>query len=127
MAYHFKSGKLTNFFDPVSRVHIQPHKPVKVEIVPNSSYFRNALRTQAILKCTEEEYCNILGIEIGEEPTPTTKQPRKARTHVLSDMTRKEILKEYAWMDTSDLAEAEKKNKKEMITYLLKIEQEYED
>lgn len=128
MAHYFKSGKLLNFFDPVSRINIQPHKPAKVEEIPTSSYFREAMKHQNIIKCSEEEYNTILGIVPGEAVKATPKpEPVKTRIAALLEKTKKEILKEFDWMDPSDLTAGKKKSKEDMITYFLKIEPDYED
>jgi len=123
MAYYFKAGKHNNFFDPVSKTHIRPGKPVKVKEVPNSSYFRNALRSQWVVKCTEEEWLKAQP----DQPKEVKPKPPTDRKAKLLSMTRKEILKDFGWMDPADLKEADKKNKEGMIEYLLKIEPEYEE
>lgn len=107
--------------------------------IPHSSYFRNALRGQWISKCTEDEYNTIMGITPpakAVDPPKVSKAPAIVPDESADEpvskaeymaMTKKEILDTFNWMDEEDLEEASKKNKSDMIDFLMTIDEEYND
>lgn len=120
MASFLKNGKRSSYFCPVTRVHVQGNV-VKVKAL--SSYLRAALKAGWLKLATEEEYKEY---QKTQGQAPKVEKSPTDRKGVLMGMTKAQILKEFDWMDPEDLTEAKSKKKEDMITFLLKIEPDYD-
>lgn len=102
--------KAASFSDPVSKLTLAGTEVKDLPKGPHSWILRNAIKGGHL-------------VVVHEEPAkvPLT------RTEELLELTRKEIMAKFDFIDEDHLAEADKKGTKaELVEYLLSIEEAYE-
>jgi hypothetical protein len=103
------------FYDMGSRTFLAPNMVLAFEELPRTKGFKTAIKNKVVLAATEEEY-----LATKETPVET---PAK---HPLMDLSIKDILKKYSFLDLEDMVEAKKlKEKSELIKFLTTVEKDY--
>jgi len=122
MLYFKLRAGTTFYYEPTTRTKMFPEQEVAFEVMPVTPDFRDKVRQGIIIRCEGPK-------EEAPVEAPKVEAPKvgPTRREKLLGMSRKEILKEFAWMEEGDLATASKHNKEKMLDYLLKIEPEYKE
>jgi hypothetical protein len=121
-----------------SRFFIAKGEIIALAKAPRTSKFKYALRTNTIMKATEDEYKTFIGEPItakvlepiGEEEVKPVVEPIVEEVETIAKdllkLTRDDIMDMYEFLSDDDFDKAEKKNTKaQLVEFLISVEKNY--